>query len=99
MNLKEATIELEKLKETIIKAVKKNAVVENEYYKKYYDALIHSTLPSADRREAEVRELLQLDGILERYQDAKLENRLLMTEKEILFELCRNLRVLEAEYE
>jgi hypothetical protein len=69
--------------------------LETEYYGKYYKLLLGSHMGNAGQREAETRLTMQQEPIFEKYLDAKLIVRKLLTKKEILIEICRNLRMLE----
>lgn len=94
MTLQEATNELLKINIALKKEVPLLEKLEYEYYSNYNHKLLNSGMGTIGLKEAEAKETLRLEPIFEKYHEQKLKVRLILTEKEILFEVSKNLRSL-----
>jgi hypothetical protein len=96
MTLQEATDELLKLSTQIQLLGAKLQGLEMKYQVRYNDLMLHSKLGNQASREAEAMEIMRTEGSLTEYYETKLNFKNAMTYKEILIEVSKNLRVLEA---
>lgn len=69
--------------------------LETSYWQTYYKYLFQALERTEALREAAVKSRLEVEGVSEPYQDQKLKVRLLLTRKEMYFEISRNLRILQ----
>lgn len=97
--MKQRNQELERynkvLQETLDKIVEILPSVEkfeSEYNARYFDLLLHSPYGNAPAREAEAKTVCRVEGLEDKYLEAKLQLRILLTRKDFLFEMSRNLR-------
>ena len=70
---------------------------EFAYNHRYYELILSevvSQLSTESKREAQAKSLLRQEGLTEKYYDLKLDVRMLLTEKEILFKMADNYRTL-----
>lgn len=94
MNLQQINQRLEELAKELDNALKALHEVEYLYNKRYFQLLMQSHMMSADKREAEVKAILEEEGLLKPFADRKIDVRTLLHEKDILIELSKNIRVL-----
>jgi Holliday junction resolvasome RuvABC endonuclease subunit len=88
---------LEEIKEELPKALKQAWDTESAYNKVYYQVLIHSPLGTAEKREAEAKLVAEQENVLNPYQEARIELRSLLHEKECLIEISRNMRTMHGD--
>ena len=92
MNLSQVTTQLEKLMAELELEVPKLEELEEKYYARFYELILNSPASNMQGREAYAKEVCRTEGLREPYQLQKLKVRILLTRKEMLFELSRNLR-------
>lgn len=94
MNLKQANEKLIETMELLTEKIPAIEKLETQYYQTYYKILLNAPQRSAEGREAHAKLTIQQDEIATQYLDAKYEVRVLLTRKEMLIEICKNLRTL-----
>ena len=97
MDLLTINEQLEKLLKTINIELRKLHEIEYAYNKRYFDLLLSSHMMSADKREAEVKAIIDSEGLYKPFLDAKIEFRTLLHERDILIEIAKNIRILQDE--
>jgi hypothetical protein len=95
MDLKTANDKMILVMEELEVLIPKLEKLETEYYSTYYTKLLHALERTEGQREASSKLQLAQESIAEKYLDLKYKVRVLLTKKEMLIEICRNLRVLE----
>ena len=97
MNLKEINTRLGKILEELKIKIPELEKAETKYWYRYYELILSevvANLSTESKREAQAKGLLRQEGLTEKYYDLKLEVRMLLTEKEILFKMADNYRTL-----
>lgn len=94
MTLREANEKLEKLMEELALNIPKLEKLETEYYGNYYKKLLHAQERTEAAREASSKLQLAQEPIAEKYLGLKYKVRVMLTTKEMLIEICKNLRSL-----
>lgn len=92
MTLFELNQQMEKLSMDLGVKVRQLNVLELEYQKTYNNLLLTSQRPSQPLREAETQENLRQEEVFVKYWDLKTDVRVLLMQKDMLFEISRNLR-------
>jgi len=95
MTLKEANEKMVGVMEELEVLIPQLEKLESEYYGSYYKKLLHAMEKTEGQREASSKLQLAQEPIAEKYLGLKYKVRVLLTTKEMLIEICRNLRVLE----
>lgn len=98
LNLITINKRLEELVPLIANELKEFAVIEVKYQTRYSQLVRQSGLGYQAGREAEAKEILQVEGLADKYMDKKYLIRSLFAEKDILIEISRNIRSLGGEY-
>ena len=94
MTLQEANTQLEQLLTSTEIAITNVQPLETKYYVKWYECLKLAGGSNMAKQEAEAKTMMQLEPIYEQYHNAKLELKVLLNKKEILMEICKNLRTM-----
>lgn len=95
MNLIQINTELEKIVKELEAKLPALNDLEYEYQDKYGTFLLTSKWGNAQAREADAKKQCYDSGLTRKYAEAKLEVRMLLTRKEVLFEISRNLRSID----
>ena len=97
MNLKQINTRLGAILEELKIKIPELEKAETKYWYRYYELILSevvANLSTESKREAQAKGLLRQEGLTEKYYDLKLEVRMLLTEKEILFKMADNYRTL-----
>ena len=95
MTLKEANAKMEKVLDELELLIPQLEKLESQYYGSYYKKLLHALERTEAAREASSKLQLAQEPIATEYLDLKYKVRVLLTKKEMLIEICRNLRIIE----
>lgn len=90
--LLEVTEALERVDKELEKYIPELEVEETKYYNKYNRLLLSSQYKTASDREADARTQLEQEGLTEALAQLRGRTRMLLTRKEILIEISRNMR-------
>lgn len=94
MTLEEINKQLLDIAEQLKQKLPLLSFAESAYQKKFFYYLLHSVGANAQLREAEARTICQTDGLVEPFEELKIEVRTLLHQKEILIEVAKNMRLL-----
>ena len=97
MNLKEINTRLGAILAELKIKIPELEKAETKYWYRYYELILSevvSQLSTESKREAQAKSLLRQEGLTEKYYDLKLDVRMLLTEKEMLFKMADNCRTL-----
>lgn len=99
-NLQAVNAQLVEVMNQLAEKIPKLTKLEDEYYRRYYKLLLTAQERTESQREASAKLQLRMPdaegnpSIYDEYQDLKLDVRILLTKKEMLIEISRNLRAM-----
>lgn len=92
MNLSDINDKLMKTTEQLATSLTKLFPLEMEYTTRYNQLMMNSPRANQASREAEALESLKVEGIYLKYQEAKLDTKILYTRLDTFREVSRNMR-------
>jgi hypothetical protein len=97
MDLKKISKELDVISKELAKWLPVLKEAEFTYNKVYFKSLLESGLGNKETREAAAWQTCEAEGVLQPFEEAKIEVRTLLNRKECLIEIAKNTRMMRGQ--